>query len=75
VPDEGISAGSGGSFPSGGGELGALIRQFDWTKTSLGPLSAWPQSLKTITDTLLRSPVPIVLLWGEDGVMIYNPSC
>jgi PAS domain S-box-containing protein len=74
VPDEGISAGSGGSFPSGGGELGALIRQFDWTKTSLGPLSAWPQSLKTITDTLLRSPVPIVLLWGEDGVMIYNDA-
>ena len=74
MPDEGISAGSGGSFPSGGGELGALIRQFDWTKTSLGPLSAWPQSLKTITDTLLRSPVPIVLLWGEDGVMIYNDA-
>jgi len=74
VPDQGISAGSGGSFPSGGGELGALIRQFDWTKTNLGPLAAWPQSLKTITDTLLRSPVPIVLLWGEDGVMIYNDA-
>ena len=74
MPDEGISAGAGGSFPSGGGELGALIRQFDWTKTSLGPLAAWPQSLKTITDTLLRSPVPMVLLWGGDGVMIYNDA-
>jgi PAS domain S-box-containing protein len=74
VPDEGISADSGGSFPSGGGELGALIRQFDWEKTSLGPLVTWPQSLKTVTDTLLRSPVPIVLLWGEDGVMIYNDA-
>ena len=74
MPDQGISAGSGGSLPSGGGELGALIRQFDWTKTNLGPLAAWPQSLKTITDTLLRSPVPIVLLWGEDGVMIYNDA-
>jgi PAS domain S-box-containing protein len=30
--------------------------------------------LKTITDTLLRSPVPMVLLWGEDGVMIYNDA-
>jgi PAS domain S-box-containing protein len=35
---------------------------------------AWPQSLKTVTDTLLRSPVPMVLLWGEDGVMIYNDA-
>jgi PAS domain S-box-containing protein len=69
-----LSARSGGSFPTGGGELGALIRQFDWAKTSLGPLATWPQSLKTVTETLLRSPVPIVLLWGEDGIMIYNDA-
>ena len=74
MPNEGVAAKSGESFPSGGGELGALIRQFDWAKTSLGPLVAWPQSLRTVTDTLLRSPVPIVLLWGEDGVMIYNDA-
>jgi len=72
--NQGVSAQSGGSIPTGGGELGALIRQFDWAKTSLGPLAAWPQSLKTITETLLRSPVPIVLLWGEDGIMIYNDA-
>src|SRR3984893_7952026 len=72
--NQGVSAQSGGSFPTGGGALGALIRQFDWAKTSLGPLAAWPQSLKTITETLLRSPVPIVLLWGVDGIMIYNDA-
>jgi PAS domain S-box-containing protein len=74
VPDQGGSAGSGGSFPADGGELATLIRQFDWTSTGLGPLSAWPQSLKTVTETLLRSPVPIVLLWGPDGIMIYNDA-
>lgn len=56
------------------GETGELIRAFDWTSTSLGPISAWPQSLKTTVATLLRSPVPIVLLWGEDGFMIYNDA-
>ena len=74
VPDEGVSARSGASFPTADGELAALIRQFDWAKAGLGPLAAWPQSLKTVTDTLLRSPVPIVLLWGEDGIMIYNDA-
>jgi PAS domain S-box-containing protein len=74
VPKKGVSTGSIDSFPAGGGELGALIRQFDWAKTSLGPLGAWPQSLKTATEILLRSPVPIVLLWGEDGFMIYNDA-
>jgi len=58
----------------GGGELGELIRRFDWSTTSLGPLDRWPQSLKTVTGMLLLSPVPIVLLWGEDGVMIYNDA-
>ena len=72
--NQAVAARSGGSFPTGGGELSALIRQFDWAKTSLGPLATWPQSLKTVTETLLQSPVPIVLLWGEDGIMIYNDA-
>jgi PAS domain S-box-containing protein len=74
VPDQGGSTGSGGSFPASGGEVAALIRRFDWSSTGLGPLSAWPQSLKTVTETLLHSPVPIVLLWGADGIMIYNDA-
>jgi PAS domain S-box-containing protein len=62
------------AFPAGGGELGGLIRGFDWSATSLGAIAAWPQSLKTTTALLLLSPVPIVLLWGEDGIMIYNDA-
>jgi signal transduction histidine kinase/DNA-binding response OmpR family regulator len=61
-------------FLSGGGELGGLIREYDWSRTPLGPLESWPRSLKTATAILLRSPVPIVLLWGPDGIMIYNDA-
>ena len=61
-------------FLPGGGEMGALVRSHDWAATSLGPITAWPQSLKTVVGTALLSPVPIVLLWGEDGVMIYNDA-
>lgn len=61
-------------FLSGGGDAALLIAAFDWSRTSVGPLDAWPQSLKTTTSLLLRSPVPIVLLWGEDGIMIYNDA-
>ncbi len=73
----GVPAGEGTierGFPVGGGELGALIRALDWSATSLGPIADWPQSLKTATGLLLLSPVPIVLLWGEDGIMIYNDA-
>jgi PAS domain S-box-containing protein len=61
-------------FPEPTGELAALIRAFDWCKTPLGPLEDWSSSLKAITGFLLRSPVAMVMLWGEDGVMIYNDA-
>jgi PAS domain-containing protein len=56
------------------GEMAERIATFDWAKTSLGPIDQWPQSLKTITGFLIRSPIPIVLLWGTDGIMIYNDA-
>ena len=62
------------AFPTGGGALGALIRAFDWSATPLGPVSDWPQSLKTAVDVVLQSPVPLVMLWGGDGIMIYNDA-
>ena len=62
------------AFLNGGGECGALIAARDWSTTSLGPIETWPQSLKTATSILLRSPVPIVMLWNDDGVMIYNDA-
>ncbi len=49
------------------------IAEHDWSR-SLGAVSAWPESLKTTVGLLIHSPVPIVLLWGEDGVMIYNDA-
>lgn len=61
-------------FPVGGGETGELIRTRDWSSSPVGPIDRWPQSLKTVTNMLLLSPVPIVLLWGVDGVMIYNDA-
>ena len=62
------------AFLAGGGETGALIAARDWSLTPLGPIEAWPQSLRTATAILLRSPVPIVMLWGSDGVMLYNDA-
>jgi PAS domain S-box-containing protein len=57
-----------------GGELGALVASYDWSATSLGPISDWPDYLKTTVGILLRSPLPIVTLWGADGILIYNDA-
>ena len=60
------------SFLDNTGEMGRLIAQFDWSQTSLGPISDWPQSVKSTVSLILHSPFPIATLWGDAGVMIYN---
>lgn len=59
-------------FPFGCTELAGLIRRFDWSITELGPISEWPDYLRTTVDMVVQSPTPMVLLWGRRGVMIYN---
>ncbi len=61
-------------FGAGGGLLGGIIDDYDWSATSLGPVDRWPDVVRTTVELILRSPVPIVTLWGEDGVMIYNDA-
>ena len=61
-------------FLSGGGQMGALIRSMDWSKTALGPISQWPQSLKTTVSLCLSSTFPILIAWGEELIQIYNDS-
>lgn len=61
-------------FPKGSSEMAQLVRSFDWSRTSVGPIAQWPQSLKSITNFLIQSPIPIVLLWGRDGIMIFNDA-
>jgi PAS domain S-box-containing protein len=57
-----------------GGETARLILGFDWAATALGPISTWPAELKSVVGLMIHSPVPMVLLWGEAGYMIYNDA-
>lgn len=60
------------SWPTGNSICGALVRDFDWSKTPLGPIHEWPQNLRIKVNSLVNSPIPQVLMWGADHVMIYN---
>jgi hypothetical protein len=59
-------------FLAGGGELGAMVRAHDWSKTPLGPPEQWPQNLRTAVSTCLHCSFAIVIWWGRDLIMIYN---
>lgn len=59
---------------SGGGELGALIRNKDWSVTSLGPIETWPQTLIGALSICLNCRFPIAIYWGKDRILFYNDA-
>lgn len=57
-----------------GGEMGALTRAKDWSKTAVGPVESWPQSLRTTLGILLNSKFPMFLFWGPEHICFYNDA-
>jgi len=59
---------------AGGGEMGALMRAFDWTKNPLGPPDTWSPALQSTTRLVLANCSPMLLWWGPDFLSIYNDA-
>ena len=57
-----------------GGNMGALMRSIDWSRTPLGPVSGWSQALRTTVGLVLRNRFPLVLWWGPRLVQFYNDA-
>jgi len=56
----------------GQGEMAELVRRFDWSKTPLGPVETWSDTLVTTVNLLLASRHPMFLWWGPDLIQFYN---
>jgi signal transduction histidine kinase/CheY-like chemotaxis protein len=69
IAPRGVNA---GEFLAGDSEMAGLTRAFDWSSTSLGPMSGWPRSLRTLLHMLVASPHPMFLWWGPDLIQFYN---
>ncbi len=54
------------------GEMGRVVAAKDWSKTPLGPIESWPQSLRTTVSLCLSSNFPISIAWGPERTQIYN---
>jgi len=68
----GVHAPTSLDFLSGGGEMGALMRRFDWSSTAMGLPEAWPQSLRSAISICLESEFQIAVYWGSELSLIYN---
>jgi len=54
--------------------MGQLIRATDWSQTALGPLPAWPASLRLASHICLHSRLPMCVWWGPQFISLYNDA-
>jgi hypothetical protein len=62
------------SAGSAGGGMRELVRDYDWSKTPLGPQQSWPASLRLMIELVLASGFPMAVRWGPEQVSIYNDA-
>ncbi|MEO6002746.1 MAG: PAS domain S-box protein [Opitutus sp.] len=75
APLAGIAASSSANDPFiGGGEAAAILRTIDWSKTAMGAVSTWPETLKTSLQLCLSSRHPICVIWGPERIYFYNDA-
>lgn len=50
------------------------MRSHDWSGSALGPPEAWPNALRVMCDYMLDSPLPMLILWGQQSLLLYNDA-
>src|ERR1700733_5157399 len=66
--------GRSGTLISGTSQMAGLIRAFDWSRTPLGPIEEWSDTLLATANLMLHSPFPTILSWGPEMVFLYNDA-
>lgn len=61
-------------YLEGGGEMGQLIRDYNWEDTASGNPENWSQSLLTTIGIMLNSRFPMFLWWGPQLIQFYNDA-
>jgi signal transduction histidine kinase len=54
--------------------MGQRMADTDWSKSALGPVSGWSQSLKTAVRIMLTSRQAMFVWWGPQLVNLYNDA-
>ena len=59
---------------TGNSEMARRIRAFDWSKSPLGRIEQWSETLLATANLMLHSPFPTILSWGPEMVFLYNDA-
>ncbi len=59
----------------GSSVMDGLLRNIDWSATTIGTPDRWPGTWRAALRMCLDSFVPMVVLLGKDYLMVYNDAC
>jgi PAS domain S-box-containing protein len=59
---------------TGSSEMAERIRAHYWSRTPLGPIEDWSETLLATVNLMLHSPFPTILSWGPEMVFLYNDA-
>lgn len=49
-----------------------LFSEYDWSAHALGSICTWSESLRGAVRAMMTAPVPMVMMIGQRGTLIYN---
>ncbi|MEU4558085.1 SpoIIE family protein phosphatase [Actinoplanes sp. NPDC023936] len=52
----------------------ALVHAHDWSGTALGPITHWDPAVRASVELMLASPVPMMLTYGSECLVLYNDA-
>jgi signal transduction histidine kinase len=55
-------------------EMARRFEEFDWSKTSIGPVERWPRTWRNLVDLILASSFPSAVGLGPELIYIYNDA-
>ncbi|GGC13637.1 response regulator [Pseudoduganella buxea] len=52
----------------------STLADHDWSRTAIGEPDNWPHTLRLTVDIILNAPLPMVVMWGREQVMLFNDA-
>ncbi|HUH78161.1 MAG TPA: PAS domain S-box protein, partial [Devosia sp.] len=61
--------------PRGRDSVAQSVLDHDWSGSSLGAREAWSPTVAATVNLVLNAKVPMALLWGHEGILMFNEAC
>lgn len=56
------------------GKSALTVSTYDWSTTTLGDPAGWPQPLRLAAELMFNTPLPMLLQWGPQSILLCNEA-